>query len=170
MECECQLRPWRLSDAADLAAAIGSKKVQDNLRDGIPFPYTEDDARAFIREMLDADPDAVYAYAITVEDRAIGSIGVYRQGNIHRRTAELGYYLAEPFWGKGLATSAVSAVCRRIFDSTDILRIYAEPFAYNTASCRVLEKCGFVPEYTGQYSRDNGKVVFEAVISELHIK
>lgn len=111
MECECQLRPWRLSDAADLATAIGSKKVQDNLRDGIPFPYTEDDARAFIREMLDADPDAVYAYAITVEDRAIGSIGVYRQGNIHRRTAELGYYLAEPFWGKGLATSAVSAVC-----------------------------------------------------------
>lgn len=108
MECECQLRPWRLSDAADLAAAIGSKKVQDNLRDGIPFPYTEDDARAFIREMLDADPDAVYAYAITVEDRAIGSIGVYRQGNIHRRTAELGYYLAEPFWGKGLASSAVS--------------------------------------------------------------
>jgi len=160
MECECQLRPWRLSDAANLAAAIGSKKVQDNLRDGIPFPYTEDDARAFIREMLDADPDAVYAYAITVEDRAIGSIGVYRQGNIHRRTAELGYYLAEPFWGKGLATSAVSAVCRRIFDSTDILRIYAEPFAYNTASCRVLEKCGFVCEGTLRCNAEkNGRIL-----------
>lgn len=145
---ECQLRPWRLSDAADLAATIGNKKVQDNLRDGIPFPYTEDDARAFIREMLDANPDAVYAFAVTVEDRVIGSIGIYRQGNIHRRTAELGYYLAESFWGKGLATCAVSEACRRVFDNTDILRIYAEPFAYNAASCRVLEKCGFVYEGT----------------------
>lgn len=145
---ECQLRPWRLSDAADLAATIGNKKVQDNLRDGIPFPYTEEDARAFIRQMLDADPNAVYAFAVTVEDRVIGSIGVYRQGNVHRRTAELGYYVAEPFWGKGLATSAVAQVCRHIFEQTDILRIYAEPFAYNTASCRVLEKCGFAFEGT----------------------
>ena len=70
-------------------------------------------------------------------------IGVFRQGNIHRRTAELGYYIAEGYWGKGIMTEAVKQVCKYVFEKSDILRIYAEPFAYNTASCRVLEKAVF---------------------------
>ena len=60
-----------------------------------------------------------------------------------RRTAELGYYIAERYWGKGIMTEAVKQICGHVFDKSDILRIYAEPFAYNTASCRVLEKAGF---------------------------
>lgn len=140
---ECRIRPWRLADAADLADAINNQKVQDNLRDGIPFPYTQRDASEYITAMLRADPDKVFGFAITVEDTAIGSIGVFRQDNIHARTAEPGYYLAEPFWGRGYGTCAVQQVCRLVFNTTDILRIFAEPFAHNLASCRVLEKAGF---------------------------
>ena len=81
--------------------------------------------------------------AITVGDRAVGGIGAFRQGNIHFRTAELGYYIAPHLWGRGLASSAVKQLCSHIFQNTDILRIFAEPFAENIASCRVLEKAGF---------------------------
>ena len=98
--------------------------------------------------MLQADPNTTYAFAITVDDKAIGSIGVFRKDNIHQRTAEMGYYIAEPFWGKGLGTSAVNQMCAYIFENTDIIRIFAEPFAYNTASCRILEKNGFIFEGT----------------------
>lgn len=143
---ECSIRAWRAQDAADLAMALNNKKIHDNLRDGLPYPYTEADAREFIGAMLEADADTTYAFAITVEDRAMGSIGVFRKDNIHARTAEMGYYIAEPFWGQGIGTSAVGQVCRYVFAHTDIIRIFAEPFAHNTASCRVLEKNGFLLE------------------------
>ena len=77
-----------------------------------------------------------------------GSIEAVRQRDVHRLTAELGYYIAEEHWGKGLVTEAVEQICGYIFDNTDILRIYAEPFAFNSASCRVLEKAGFQYEGT----------------------
>ncbi len=141
---DCVLRPWRAEDAVDLAGCLNNRKILDNLRDGLPFPYTVQDARNFIA--FCASVDGSKAFAIAVEHRAVGSIGVYRQGNIHSRTAEMGYYLAEPYWGRGLATSAVRQACRRVFGTTDIVRIFAEPFARNAASCRVLEKCGFTLE------------------------
>lgn len=137
------IRQWRESDAADLAAALSNKKVQDNLRDGLPYPYTEKDGLDFINAMLSADPNDTFAFAVTVDDKAIGSIGVFRQGNIHRLTAELGYYVAEEYWGNGIMTEAVRQICEYVFKNSDIIRIYAEPFAYNEASCRVLEKAGF---------------------------
>ena len=90
----CKIRKWLLSDAEDLTVAISNKKVQDNLRDGIPYPYTVQDGINFISAMLSADENDTFAFAITVDEKAIGSIGVYRQENIHRQTAELGYYIA----------------------------------------------------------------------------
>lgn len=138
-----ELRAWRMADAKDLAAALSNPKILNNLRDGIPYPYTEGDAASYISAMQNADPHTTFAYAITVEDRAVGSIGVFRQGNIHAQTAELGYYLAEEYWGKGIMTEAVRRICKQIFAETDILRIYAEPFSYNAGSRRVLEKAGF---------------------------
>ncbi len=137
------LREWKLSDAKNLASAINNKKILENLRDGIPYPYTEKDGEEFINAMLSADKNSTFAFAIDVEGKAVGSIGIFRQTNIHFRTAELGYYLAEEYWGKGIMTEAVKQACKYVFDNSDILRIYAEPFAYNTASCRVLEKAGF---------------------------
>ena len=136
------------------------KKVQDNLRDGLPYPYTEQDGKDFISAMLSADENETFAFAITVDNIAVGSIGVYRQGNIHRRTAELGYYIAEEYWGKGIMTEAVRKICEYVFGKSDIIRIYAEPFAYNKASCRVLEKAGF--QYEGTLRSNavkNGKVI-----------
>ena len=139
----CGIRRWRMSDAGDLAAALSNKKVMDNLRDGLPFPYTEKDGLDYIGAMLSADENETFAFAVTVDDRAIGSITVLRKDNIHRRTAELGYYIAEEYWGRGIMTEAVRQICGYVFNNSDIVRIYAEPFAFNTASCRVLEKAGF---------------------------
>lgn len=156
----CNIRKWRLSDAADLAAAIGNKRVQDNLRDGLPYPYTPQDGTEYITAMLSADETETFAFAVTVKDRAVGSIGIFRQGNIHRLTAELGYYLAEEYWGRGIMTEAVRQACESVFKTSDIVRIYAEPFAYNKASCRVLEKAGF--QYEGTLRRNalkNGRII-----------
>lgn len=156
----CNIRKWNLADAADLAAALSNKKVQDNLRDGLPYPYTEQDGEDYISAMLSADADDTFAFAITVDERVVGSIGVFRQGNIHRQTAEMGYYIAQGYWGKGIMTEAVKQTCEFVFGNSDIIRIYAEPFAYNTASCRVLEKAGF--QYEGTLRSNavkNGKII-----------
>ena len=144
----CKIIRWELSDARDLATALSNKKIQDNLRDGLPYPYTEQDGKEFISAMLAANENDTFAFAITVNGKVIGSIGAFRQGNIHRQTAELGYYIAEEYWGKGIMTEAVKQLCDYVFSNTDIIRIYAEPFAYNIGSCRVLEKAGFQYEGT----------------------
>lgn len=156
----CRIRKWELSDAIDLAAALSNKKVQDNLRDGLPYPYTKQDGTDYISAMLFADENETFAFAITVDEKVVGSIGIFRQGNIHRQTAELGYYIAEEYWGKGIMTEAVKQICGYVFDKSDIIRIYAEPFAYNAASCRVLEKAGF--QYEGTLRSNavkNGEVI-----------
>ncbi|MBO0453110.1 GNAT family N-acetyltransferase [Candidatus Enterococcus murrayae] len=143
------LRKWRLEDAKLLAEMLNNKKIQDNLRDGLPFPYTEKDASGFIHDMLAADPTQTFAFAITnTDDQAIGSIGAFRCENIHRQTAEMGYYLAEEYWGRGFGTRAVKELTDYLFAETDIIRIFAEPFTTNHGSCRVLEKCGFQLEGT----------------------
>ncbi len=144
----CAIRKWELSDAGDLAAALSNKNILDNLRDGLPYPYTEQDAADFISAMLSADETETFAFAIAADDKVIGSIGVFRQGNIHRQTAEMGYYIAEVYWGRGIMTEAVRQTCEYVFAQSDIIRIYAEPFADNAASCRVLEKAGFQYEGT----------------------
>lgn len=140
------IRPWRMEDAADIAEMLNDPQVLDNLRDGLPYPYTAEDAREYISTMLQADPAKVFAFAIVVEDRAVGSIGVFRQENIHFRTAELGYYLGRPYWGRGIMTRAVRQAVDHVFQNSDILKVFAEPFARNRASCRVLEKAGFALE------------------------
>lgn len=110
--------------------------------------------------MTAASKSDTFAYAITIEDRAIGSISAFRQGNIHRQTAELGYYLSEEYWSRGIMTDAIRQLCDILFQTTDLLRIYAEPFAYNTASRRALEKAGF--QFEGlmkNHAIKNGKVL-----------
>lgn len=156
----CTIRKWNLNDAKELAEAISNKKVQDNLRDGLPYPYTEQDGREFIREMLAADENTTFAFAIIYDSKVVGSIGVFRQSNIHYRTAELGYYIAEEYWGKGIMTDAVKQICSYVFSNSDIIRIYAEPFSHNIGSCRVLEKAGFTFEGTLRRNAvKNGKVI-----------
>lgn len=136
-----KIRKWKIEDAKNLAEALNNKKILDNLRDGLPYPYTESDAEWYIDSIQKENSN--YAFAITVDDVAVGSIAVFRQGNIHFRTGELGYYLKEEFWGKGIVTESVRQIVDYIFDNTDIIRIFAEPFSFNKGSCRVLEKNGF---------------------------
>ena len=164
----CKIRKWKLSDAKDLASVISNKKIQDNLRDGLPYPYTEQDATDYISAMLSEDENETFAFAITIDNKAIGSIGAFRQKNIHRHTAEIGYYIAEEYWGKGLMTEAVKQICSYIFDKSNIVRIYAEPFSYNKASCRVLEKAGFLYEGTLRSNAiKNGKTIDMLMYSRL---
>ena len=157
---ECRIRAWNFSDAKVLPVILSDNGIRDHLRDGLPYPYTEKDGREYILAVLDADENDMFAFAVEAEGKCIGSISVTRQKNIHRLTGELGYYIARKYWGKGIMTEAVKQICRYVFDKSDIIRIYAEPFAFNVASCRVLEKAGF--SYEGTLRRNaikNGKLV-----------
>ena len=136
----CKLEKLELKFAAELAKAAGDRRVQDNLRDGLPYPYTEEHARAFIKAVDGADD---WIFAITVDGEFAGCISATRQANIHCRTAEIGYYVTPELWGRGIATRAIELLSEFIFANTDIVRLYAEPFARNAASCRALEKAGF---------------------------
>ena len=140
------LRKWQISDKYALAKII-TPNILKNLRDGIPWPYTLDDAAFFINSVREGmDKGEVFSFAICVDDELAGAITAYRNTNIHYRTAELGYYIGEGFWGRGITSEAVKQFCDLIFKETDIIRLYAEPFAYNKASCRILEKAGFKKE------------------------
>ena len=151
---------WKIEYARDLASALSNKNILDNLRDGIPYPYTEKDAKDFITAMQNADKNSVFAFAIVYNNKCIGSVGVFRQENIHFRTAEIGYYIAEEYWGRGIMTQAVKEVCNYVFANTDIVRIFAEPLADNTASQRVLEKNGFYCEgIMKNNAYKNGRIV-----------
>jgi len=143
-----KLRKWETEDAEALAKNLNNKKIQDNLRDGLAYPFTVSDAEAFIAATKAADESKEYVWAIIVDDKVAGSIGVYRRDSQYFRTAEIGYYVAEEYWGKGIMTEAVKQACTYIFENTDIVRISADPFIYNTASHRVLEKAGFSYEGT----------------------
>ena len=165
---ECTLRAWRGEDAAALARLLNNKHILDNLRDGLPYPYTERDGAEYIAAMLASDPARTFAFAITAGGRVVGSIGAFRCDNIHFRTAELGYYIGEEYWGQGLGTSAVRQLCAHVFRESDIIRIFAEPFACNTASCRVLEKAGF--QFEGVLRRNavkNGRVLDMRMYSQI---
>jgi RimJ/RimL family protein N-acetyltransferase len=154
------LRAWELTDAPALAAVINNKKVQDNLRDGLPYPCNEDDALSFIKRVLEIGDGPQYIRAIVFADEVIGCIGVYRKDNIYRMSGELGYYLAEPYWGQGIMTEALRQMCGFIMENTDLIRLFADPFAFNDASCRVLEKAGF--HFEGLLRKNavkNGEVV-----------
>lgn len=132
-----EIREWRPDDARDLCKALSDAEVQKNLRDGIPYSYTEKDACEYIAAMLGANQDNIFAFAGTANDRAIGSITAFRQLNIHRYTAVLGYYIGRRYFGEnGIVTRAIKQICGHIFEDSDILRIYAALFAENAASCK----------------------------------
>ena len=140
------LREWRREDAADVARYADNEKIARNLRDVFPHPYTLADARGFVDICVTGDPEITLFRAIEADGHVIGSIALSRGSDVYQKTAELGYWLAEEFWGKGIMTRAVRQLCREGFSRWDIARIYAEPFAHNAPSRRVLEKAGFTLE------------------------
>jgi RimJ/RimL family protein N-acetyltransferase len=141
---QCLVRPWRLDDAESLAKHANNRKVWLGLRDLFPHPYTTDDANKFLQNTTTAQPTT--NFCIEVNDAAVGGIGIHPGRDVHRHTAELGYWLAEELWGRGIMTEAVAAFTDFCFQNFRLRRVYAEPFANNRASARVLEKAGFVFE------------------------
>ncbi len=141
------LRPWSISDATQLALIADNKKIADNLRDGFPFPYSLKDARDWLHIILPENHPPKF-FAITIDKQLVGSIGIVSKTDIYRKNFEIGYFLSEKFWGKGIATKAIKAATSYAFRDFDIVRIYAEPFSDNTGSRRALEKAGFRLEAT----------------------
>ena len=137
------LREWRREDAADVAKYADNEKIARNLRDVFPHPYALADAQGFLDICIAGDLEMSLFRAIEIDGRAAGSIALCRGSDVYQKTAELGYWLAEDYWGRGIMTQAVRQLCREGFSRWDIQRIYAEPFAHNAGSRRVLEKAGF---------------------------
>ena len=140
-----QLLQWAPAQAAALAEGAKDRRVSLWLRDSFPYPYTLADAESFIEYARNAGENELN-YAIAVDSRAVGGISLTRQTDVYRRSAELGYWLSPAYWGKGIMTEAVRRICAEGFARWNVARIYAEPFAANAASRRVLEKCGFALE------------------------
>lgn len=137
----CTLRPWRREDVDALVRHADDRAVWINLRDLFPHPYTPADARAWIDDASRRDPPE--AFAIVVDGEPGGGIGVHPFADVHRRTAEIGYWLGRVHWGRGIATEAVRAVVDYAFGTFDLVRLEAQVYEWNPASARVLEKAGF---------------------------
>jgi RimJ/RimL family protein N-acetyltransferase len=140
----CTVRSWGPSDAPSLATHANNRKVWLNLRDRFPHPYTLADGEAWIGSVHGKVPET--HWAIDVEGSAVGGIGLVLRDDVYRRSAEIGYWLGETFWRRGIATEAVRAVTEHGFASFDLCRIHAGVFEWNAASMRVLEKAGYVCE------------------------
>lgn len=137
----CVLRPWRQADKADLLRLADNRKVWRNMTHTFPHPYTEADADTWLR--IAADPGASIQLAIAVDDRAVGGMGAIAGEGVYAATAQFGYWLGEPWWGRGIASAAATALAARIGRERLFARLEAQVFAWNPASMRVLEKAGF---------------------------
>jgi RimJ/RimL family protein N-acetyltransferase len=135
------LRPWEEEDAPSLAWYANNHKVWDNVRDSFPCPYTEEDGKAYIA-LAQAKPD-VQDFAIVVDGKAVGGIGIVPLSDVERFSAETGYWIGEPYWNKGIVTQALQTLSGYLFENTNLVRLFACVFDYNHASVRVLEKAGF---------------------------
>jgi ribosomal-protein-alanine N-acetyltransferase len=141
---QCTIRPWRLDDAESLAKHANNRNVWIALRDHFPHPYTIEDAHTFLKSVISSEP--VTLFCVEANGGAVGGIGIIIGADVHRQTAELGYWLGQEFWGCGIMTEGVAAFADFCFENFHLRRIYAEPFANNRASARVLEKAGFTFE------------------------
>ncbi|PKG33368.1 GNAT family N-acetyltransferase [Methanoregula sp.] len=139
------LRDWSADDTPSLVRFANNPRIAATLRDGFPSPYTSGDAERFIAQAT-ASGGHNLVLAIEVDGQACGGIGVHPLEDVYRRTAEIGYWLSEPYWGRGIVTDAVRAIVPVAFDRYNLARIQAGIFENNPASMRVLEKCGFVRE------------------------
>jgi [ribosomal protein S5]-alanine N-acetyltransferase len=158
----CVLRPWREGDESSLVRHANNYEVWRRLRDGFPHPYTHADAERWIAFAMQQNPQT--HFAIEMHGEATGGIGLELRSDVERRSAEMGYWLGQDFWGRGIITAAVQALTRYGFETLDLTRIFAVPFTSSSASIRVLEKCGYVREGTMRRSAIKEGVVIDQVL------
>ena len=140
----CTLRPWRLDDAEALVRHANNINIARQLRDRFPHPYTRGAALAFLRYATSSERPA--NLAIEVDGEAVGGVGYVPGADVERYSAEVGYWLGESLWGRGIATGALVLLTAHVFESENLLRCFALPFADNAGSIRVLEKAGYTLE------------------------
>ncbi len=144
MEIEIKLRIWKMVDLESLVRCANNKTIWDNLTDAFPHPYTREAGLNYIEKASKEYP--VKIFAIEFQNEVVGSIGIFPDTDVYRKNAAIAYWVAEPFWGKGIATEAIRRMVKYGFATFDITRIYAKPFGKNGASHKVLEKTGFLLE------------------------
>ena len=157
-----KLRPWIIDDLDSLVKFASKPNIAKFMTDGFPHPYSVENGKAFIDYATKDNP--IHIFAIDINKQAVGGIGIHPQADIHRKNAELGDWLAEPFWGKGVVTKAIIQMIDFGFKTYDIDRIFARPFGTNIASQKVLEKAGFILE--GRFERSlfkNGEYLDELI-------
>jgi len=137
----CILRPWRLEDAESLVIHANNAKIASNLRDGFPFPYTSEHARQWLK-MTTEDKNNILL-AIDIEGKSVGGIGIMPKTDVYRLSAEIGYWLSERYWNKGIMTEAIKAMVKWSFENLQLIRISAGIFEKNTPSMKALKKAGF---------------------------
>jgi RimJ/RimL family protein N-acetyltransferase len=140
----CRIRSWRAGDEPALVRHADNRKIWLNVRDRFPHPYTPADAEAWVAHAAAATPET--QFAVDVDGEPVGGVGLFLQTDVERYSAEIGYWIGEAFWGRGLATAVVRAFTEYAFDTFELCRIYANVFEWNPGSCRVLEKAGYVLE------------------------
>jgi RimJ/RimL family protein N-acetyltransferase len=140
----CSIRPWALADAESLQRHADNREVSKHLRDRFPHPYSLDQARTFLGWIARQPSPTVWAIDVACE--AVGGIGIELHSDVERVSAEIGYWLGQKYWNRGIVTEALKAVTAEAFKQFDITRLYALPFADHAASVRVLEKAGYVRE------------------------
>jgi [ribosomal protein S5]-alanine N-acetyltransferase len=151
------LRRLTNEDRSSLARLVNNKKIWDNVRDYLPFPYTENDAASFIS--LTIQETIPMTFAIEYQGQFCGVIGITAQSDVYKKTAEIGYWIGEPFWKKGIATIAVKLITNYGLQTLDYIRIHTGVFEYNVGSMRVLEKNGYTKD--GVFKKavfKNGKI------------
>jgi ribosomal-protein-alanine N-acetyltransferase len=159
---EFTLRPWSLNDLDNLVKFANNPAIAKNMTDQFAQPYTIQNGKAFIAFATKESPANILA--IDIGGQASGGIGIHPQTDIHCKNAELGYWLAEPFWGQGIMTKAIGQMVDYGFRHWNINRIYARPFGTNLASQKALEKAGFLLE--GRFEKSlfkNGDYVDELI-------
>jgi [ribosomal protein S5]-alanine N-acetyltransferase len=139
------LRAWRRSDISSLVRYANNRKIWINLRDIFPHPYTRLEAERWIA-ICESNPGITTSFAIELQSEAIGGISYRLLDDVNRKTAVIGYWLGEPFWGRGIATEALKQTTNHAFQSFALERIEATVFEWNPASARVLEKAGYLLE------------------------
>lgn len=162
------LRKWQYDDAENISIVANNPNIAKNLRNAFPYPYTIDDAKWYVNNCISKEGKKQITRAIVVDGKAVGSIGIFIKDDVYEKSAELGYWLAEDYWCKGITSRAVIQICKEAFANFDIIRIFADPFECNLGSRGVLEKAGFTYEGTmrnGAYK--NGKVLSCCVYSIL---
>ena len=159
-----KLLPWATKYLDDLVKHADNINVAKYLTDQFPHPYTREAGENFIKMSISDDP--VQIMAIVIEGQAVGGIGLHAQKDIYRKNMELGYWLSEDFWGKGIMTKAVLEMIKYGFKNFDITRIYASPYGTNIGSQKVLEKAGFNLEVRiSQNLIKNGQMEDELIYS-----